>query len=185
MTPPAPVASPTFDRLKWPALESSARLAFECTLEGLYGCASSEAAFEALPRDKQQALLILNGRLHIHNLWQHILRVENVYGLGGVGMSFTAGPNFHAALARHRSFLSVFASDKRPAISFRETCRRRAALHFVGCRRAPQHARIWFVHFDYHNPLHSPAGAWRHIFFEHLRRDTPDWQTIDKALREG
>ncbi|MEJ7617978.1 MAG: hypothetical protein WKF30_13675 [Pyrinomonadaceae bacterium] len=184
MTPPPPKV----DRFKWPDLELSVRLALEFKLENLYSCASGEAAFEALQLDKQQALLFFHARLQSHGLWQHVLRVENVYGHGGVGMSFTAGPSLFPSLTRHRSFRSrLFASAARPAISFRETCRRRAALHFIGRRtnRAREHARDWSVHFDHYNPLHSPANAWRHIFFEHLRRRTPDWQAIDKALREG
>lgn len=176
--------------LNWNQLPAEIRFHLSRKLEGLYSQPSDAAAFSTLAQDKQQALLIIFRRLEQLRLWDWVRRIENVYGLGGVGMSFSAWPGFHRTLARHRHFTSLWATHKNANGGFRERGRRQAVLHFLYPDQANQPVatsgvqtnNLWMVHFDLYNPLASPACFWRHWWRESLGRQTPDWQAIDKAL---
>ncbi|HEX8457109.1 MAG TPA: hypothetical protein VF656_07430 [Pyrinomonadaceae bacterium] len=148
-------------------------------LEGLYGHADGRAAFDALDADKQQALLLFAARLRELNLWREIERIENVYGLGGVGMSFSARGDLARLLAAHERFTSRFASHGDCAEGFFERGRTRAALHFLRMKGQPA---LWSIHFDLHAPAANPLSALRHLWSEKVRGETPDWQAIKSAL---
>lgn len=184
MIPPGASAPPP--RLAWVELPFAERSALERKLENLYGQPNDRAAFDALAPDKQQALLIISRRLRELSLWWCVRRVENVYGEGGVGMNFSAWPALRAALARHPLFTPRWADHGDSAGGFRERGRKFAALHFLRAWAKPgEEFPRWSVHFDLYNPLASPANALRHWVREARRSETPDWQTIDKALRAG
>ncbi|HEY0545942.1 MAG TPA: hypothetical protein VGC91_11240 [Pyrinomonadaceae bacterium] len=161
----------------WSDLREETRLALARKLEGLYGHERDETAFDFLALDKQQALLLLMRRLSELRLWEAVRRIENVYGLGGVGMSFTAWPVLLSSLQRHDNFTTLFANHKDNARGFLERGRPCASLHFLY-----GDARSWAVHFDLYNPWASPLNAWRHLLHEKIRGETPDWKAIKKAL---
>lgn len=165
--------------LRWTDLPAASRAALTGKLAGLYGAEGDAAAFDALAVDKQQALLLLAARLRRLDLWHAVKRIENVYGLGGVGMNFAAWPVLASALRRHKSFTPRFAGHKDTAGGFLEIGRPRAALHFLYTEDTE---RRWAVHFDWHGPLASPLSALRHLYYEKWRRATPDWRAIRAAL---
>lgn len=148
-------------------------------LEGLYGHSDGRAAFVSLAADKRQALLLFAARLSELNLWDEIESIENVYGIGGVGMSFRARHDMSGALAAHDRFTSRFASHADCAEGFFELGRRRAALHFLRMSDSTSH---WSVHFDLHAPAANPLSALRHFWSEKIRGETPDWEAIKSAL---
>jgi hypothetical protein len=166
-------------RLRWRQLTDEVQAALGRRLEGLYGAPSDEVAFDNLTVDKQQALLLLMRRLRELGLWDSVRRVENVYGTGGVGMSFRAWPELAAALRRRRDFTSRFARHRDNASGFLERGRLRASLHFLFQEKGE---RLWAVHFDLYNPWSSPANIWRHLFYEKIRGVTPDWRTVRAAF---
>ncbi|HEV2801487.1 MAG TPA: hypothetical protein VGW12_13360 [Pyrinomonadaceae bacterium] len=166
-------------RLHWANLPDALRADLAQKLEGLYGHADGRAAFDALDADKQQALLLFAARLDDLNLWSEIERIENVYGLGGVGMSFRARGDLAGVLAAHDQFTSRFATHGDCAEGFFERGRTRAALHFL---RMKADAALWSIHFDLHAPAASPLSALRHLWSEKVRGETPDWQAIKSAL---
>ena len=166
-------------QIRWRDLPTATREALERRLAGLYGQERDEDAFDALAVDKQQALLLLARRFLELDLWEDVRRVENVYGFGGVGLSFVAWPNLKSRLANHRAFTSHFARHRRTTSGFLERSRTRAALHLLyietdECR--------WMAHFDLYNPWSSPLNAWRHLWYEKLRGQTPDWRIIKEMM---
>jgi hypothetical protein len=165
--------------LHWNDLPDAQRDALAQKLEGLYGHAHAASAFESLTRDKQQALLLFTARLIELNLWREIESIENVYGIGGVGMSFRARRGLGGALASHGQFTSRFATHGDCAEGFFETGRSRAALHFL---RMKGDATRWSIHFDLHAPAATPLSALRHFWREKVRGETPDWEAIKRAL---
>jgi hypothetical protein len=173
------MASPDERRLRWDELPQGARAALTNKLDGLYGQAGNESVFDALAVDKQQSLLLFARRLRELELWQHVERIENVYGTGGVGMNFLAQAHFASLLAGRPDFSSRFAVHRDCAEGFSEVNRSRAALHFLRMR---DDARRWSVHFDLHAPAANPLSAFRHIWHEKLRRETPDWRVVKAAL---
>jgi hypothetical protein len=166
-------------KLRWDDLPDASRDELTPKLEGLYGHAQAASAFDSLAADKQQALLLFAARLSDLNLWREIERVENVYGTGGVGMSFRARRGLAPALAAHGRFTSRFATHADCAAGFLETGRPRAALHFL---RMKGDASLWSVHFDLHAPAATLLSALRHVWSERVRGETPDWETIKRAL---
>jgi hypothetical protein len=169
----------TADTLSWDDLTPGARAALAGKVEGLYGVGADATAFDALPVDKQQSLLIFVSRLCELKLWRAVQHVTNVYGEGGVGVEFVAAPDLHARLRRSRRFTPRFAAHRDTAEGFYELRRPTAALHFLRARRG---GREWSAHFDLYAPLASPAGALRHMWHERLRGETPDWRAIAAAL---
>jgi hypothetical protein len=165
--------------LRWEDLPEALSDELAHKLEGLYGYDDGRAAFAALAGDKRQALLLFAVRLSELNLWQEVEKVENVYGVGGVGMNFRARRGLSRALAAHDRFTSRFASHGDCAEGFCERGRARAALHFL---RMKGDASRWSIHFDLHAPASTPLSALRHLWREKVRGEMPDWEVIKSAL---
>ncbi len=166
---------------RWRELNESVRFALAGKLCGLYGAPTDEAAFDALAPDKQQALLLLHGRMNELGLWPVVRSIDNVYGLGGTGMSFAAWPFILSTLQQRRDFTRLFANHGDTTGGFYERGRATAVLHFLYVDAAEQ-PRRWAVHFDLHSPVHSPVSAFRHLRHEALGGVTPDCQAIKKCL---
>lgn len=165
--------------LSWSELPEALRADLAGKLENLYGHADDESAFDALAVDKQQALLLFAARLRDLNLWPEIESIENVYGLGGVGLNIKARRTLTSTLAAHARFSSRFAAHGDTAGGFFETGRARAALHFLRMRGD---APLWSVHFDLHAPTATVRSLLRHFWHEKWRGETPDWRAIKAAL---
>lgn len=166
---------------RWQELSTITRALLEGKLIGLYEQADDESSFDALAIDKQQSLLIFARRLNNLNLWSSIRRIENVYGEGGVGISFSAWPLLESSLRRRIDFTAKFAAHKDASIGFLERGRTKAALHFLRARQ-PEPRSFWSAHFDLYSPLAFPLGTWQHLLSEKLRGETPDWRRIKQAL---
>jgi hypothetical protein len=166
--------------LRWSNLPERVRAGLEHKLEGLYGGATDETAFDALAVDKQQALLILVRRFQDLKLWDTVRRIENLYGEGGVGMNFLAWPYLKSTLERRADFTTLFAKHRHATRGFIERRTRRASLHvlYSDCSAG----RIWEAHFDLYNPWSSPLNAWHHLLYEKIRRETPGWRIIGASL---
>jgi hypothetical protein len=165
--------------LAWNELPDDLRAALAGRLAGLYGEPDDALAFDALAADKQRALLIFVRRLAYLKLWVHVLRVTNVYGVGGVGLAFVAAAELKERLARSRGFTSRFAAHREAAEGFFELGRRSAILHFLHSHRGTNE---WTVHFDLYSPLADPLSALRHLWRERLRARTPRWEEIAASL---
>ncbi len=168
-------------KLFWRELPIATRSHLEHKLEGLYGVKEDEHAFDSLAIDKQQTLLIFMQRLNALGLWRELLRVENVYGEGGVGLDFTAHRHLLAVLRRRADFTTRQAKHRGTITGFLEKGRRQAALHFLFHQRE---LHRWSVHFDLYSPLALPFNAWRHLWWEKIHGHTPDWRIIKKALNQ-
>ncbi|HEX8634320.1 MAG TPA: hypothetical protein VF703_09245 [Pyrinomonadaceae bacterium] len=173
------MSEPDAAKLRWNDLPETLRADLVRKLEGLYGHADGATAFDALAADKQQALLLFADRLRELNLWREIESVENIYGVGGVGMNFRARRGLGRALAAHGRFTSRFAAHADCAEGFFERGRARAALHLL---RMKGDAARWSVHFDLHAPTATPFSALRHFWSEKVRGEMPDWEAIKSAL---
>ncbi len=112
-------------------------------------------------------------------LWREIVSVTNVYGEGGVGISFVAARGLKKRLSQSPRFTPRFAAHRDTAEGFYELGRSKAGLHFLRERRGP---REWAAHFDLYAPLASPLGALRHLWHERLRGRTPCCEEIAAAL---
>jgi hypothetical protein len=165
--------------LKWPELPAFIRAALDRKLEGLYCGTGDESIFDSLATDKQQALLILVRRFLALKLWVLVRRIENLYGEGGVGMSFTAWPFIESTLERRRDFTTRLARHRNSTKGFIERKPARASLHIL-CR--DRVAQRWEAHFDLYNPWASPLNAWQHLLHEKIRGEVPDWRVIGDAL---
>ena len=165
--------------LRWRELTEESRATLDRRLEGMYGGGSCEAVFDSLAVDKQQALLFLMRRLSALELWSMVRRIENLYGAGGVGMSFKAWPFIRSTLERRSDFTSWFARHRKTSVGFIERRAGRASLHVL-CEKGAE--GLWEAHFDLYNPWASPLNAWRHLLHEKIRRETPDWQAVGSAL---
>lgn len=165
--------------LKWNELSADTRHQLSGRLKGLYERETDEAAFEALELDKQQALFILLRRFRELKLWRTVKRVENVYGVGGVGMNFAVWPLIKSTLQRRRDFTTWFARHRDTAGGWIERGVGRASLHILYVEGAE---RRWAAHFDLYNPWASPVNAWRHLLHEKFRHYTPDWRAISTSL---
>ncbi len=168
--------------LFWSELDAEVRDALTGKLAGLWGAETDEAAFDAMSIDKQQALLLMLDRLEEKELWQFIRNLTNVYGEGGVGIEFVPWPLLEATLARRRDFTKRWANHRDTSGGFYEKSRTEAILHFLYVNSVP---RKWYVHFDLYSPVHSAASAFKHVRHEFIRRVTPDWRMIKKALARG
>jgi hypothetical protein len=104
-----------------------------------------------------------------------VRKIENIYGEGGVGMSFVAWPFIHSTLSSRRDFTSLLARHKDTSGGFYEKGRPEAVLHFLFQKGLP---RKWFVHFDLYSPVYSLGSAWKHFRFELLGKVRPSWQMI-------
>jgi hypothetical protein len=166
--------------LFWKDLPAEFREALTGKLVGLWGAATDEAAFDACAVDKQQALLILVARLREKDLWQVVRKIDNVYGEGGVGISFLAWPFIESTLKARKDFTRLLANHRDTTGGFYERGRADAVLHFLYVEGEP---RKWYVHFDLYSPVHSPVSALRHLRHEFLGKRTPDWSMISKILK--
>lgn len=169
-------------RLIWSNLPAPIREALKGKLAGLWGASSDESAFDSLALDKQQALLLILGRMLNRGLWQVVRKIENVYGEGGVGLGFLAWPIIESTLTRRRDFTRRFANHKDTTGGFYERGRADVVLHFLYQEGDP---RKWYVHFDLHSPVYSIRSAWRHLRHEFFGKLTPDWQMIASYLEKG
>ncbi|HEX8423631.1 MAG TPA: hypothetical protein VF634_09470 [Pyrinomonadaceae bacterium] len=166
-------------RLLWDELPPAARTDLAHKLEDLYGHEDERSAFDALAVDKQQALLLFAARLRELDLWPEIERIENVYGLGGVGLNVRARRSLTSTLAAHGRFSRRFAAHGDTAGGFLEIGRARAALHFL---RMKEDARRWSIHFDLHAPTATARSLLLHLWHEKWRGERPDWRAIKAAL---
>lgn len=165
--------------LRWVELPTAARADLAHRLDGLYGHAGDEDAFDVLAVDKQQALLLFAVRLRESDLWREIEKIQNVYGLGGVGLDVRARRSLADTLDAHKGFTSRFANHDDTANGFYEKGRTRAALHFL---RMKGDDHLWTVHFDLHSPTGTVRSLFRHWWYESWRGETPDWRAIKAAL---
>jgi hypothetical protein len=163
----------------WQDLPANLREALTGKLAGLWGAACDVEAFNNCPVDKQQTLLLLVSRLLRKDLWHLVRNIDNVYGEGGVGISFSAWPLAEATLRGRSDFTTFMANHKDTTAGFYEKGRCDAVLHFLFVEGAP---RQWYVHFDLHSPVHSPLSAYRHLRHEFIGKLTPDWRMIQKCL---
>ena len=166
-------------QITWQDLSLDVREALAGKLVGLYGAGGDGPAFNALPEDKQQALLLLLKRMRAKALWHVVRRVQNVYGLHGVGLSFSAWPLVESTLASREDFTRRFANHKDCSGGFYEKGRPRAVLHFLYQDGEP---RKWYVHFDLFSPVYSPRSAASHLQHEVIKKFRPDWQTIKQYV---
>lgn len=165
--------------LRWVELSEAVRADLAHRLGGLYEHAADDDAFDVLAVDKQQALLLFAARLRDLNLWREIEKINNVWGLGGVGLDFRARLSLADTLDAHKQFTSRFANHDDTANGFYEKGRTRAALHFL---RMKGDAPLWSVHFDLHSPSGTARSLLRHWWHESWRGETPDWRAIKAAL---
>jgi hypothetical protein len=172
-------ASPSGISKLWQDLSEDEREALAGKLSGLWGAASDQEAFNACAVDKQETLLLMVSRLGGKGLWHVIRKIDNVYGEGGVGLSFSAWPLIESTLRARKDFTRLFANCKDTTGGFYEKGRADAVLHFLFVESAP---RKWYVHFDLYSPVHSLASAFNHLRYEFIGKLTPDWRMIQQRL---
>jgi len=163
----------------WDELDEDTRATLDNKLDGLYGYERSAAAFESIPFDKQQALLLIMRRLETLYLWSAVRRIDNLYGEGGVGMYFTAWPLLESTLCRRRDFTRWFARHRDNSGGFLEKTRPMASLHFLYIDNGQ---RLWNVHFDLHSGVCSPLSTVRHLVHEKFLHHRPDWAQIKECF---
>jgi hypothetical protein len=173
-------SSETERSLRWQDLDRETGESLSGKLTGLWGAASDEEAFDSLALDKQQALLLISRRLRDKDLWKTVRRVDNVYGIGGVGLDFTPWPFLKATLSRRRDFTRAFAKRRQTAGGFYEKGPTEAVLHFLYHEGKP---RQWHVHFDLYSPVQSVGSALKHLRHEYWGRMKPDWRMIASILQ--
>ncbi len=171
---------PEDEKLVWGDLPFELRDLLTGKLAKLWGATSDAEAFDSLAIDKQQALLLLLRRMNARGLWQTVQRIENVYGLEGVGLGFKAWPMIESTLSRRADFTRRFARHPDTSGGFYEKGRAQAVLHFMFQEGNP---RRWYVHFDLHSPVYSLTSLSRHIRFEVLGKLKPDWRMIRECLK--
>jgi hypothetical protein len=171
--------TPAVNHLLWKDLSGETREALTGKLAGMWERPGDEEAFEALSVAGQQGLFLILSRLRAKDLWPLVIRISNVWGEGGVGCEFVAWPIIESTLLRRRDFTSVFAKHRYANGGFYERGRSRSVMHFLYVDGTPQK---WSLHFDLYNPLHSPAGAWRHFRHEVFSNEKPDWRMIQQGL---
>jgi hypothetical protein len=165
--------------LTWANLSGETKEMLRGKLAGLWGAETDAAAFDSWALDKKQALLLLLQRMDAKKLWHLVKRITNVYGEGGVGLQFEAWPMIESTLSRRPDFTRMFANHKDTSGGFYERQRGEAVLHFLFAEGEP---RTWYVHFDLYSPVHSPASALKHVFYESMGKVRPDWRMISKCL---
>jgi hypothetical protein len=166
-------------QISWSDLSFDEREALSGKLVGLYGATRDDLAFTDLTEDKQQGLLLLLNRMRAKRVWHVVRCVHNVYGLHGVGLSFSAWPLIETTLAARADFTRRFANHRDCSGGFYEKGRPRAVLHFLYQNGEP---RKWFVHFDLFSPVYSPLSAASHLRHEVVRKFRPDWKTIKQYV---
>jgi len=158
-------------RASWSELDPDIRHSLQGKLRGMYGFGvSDEEVFDWLAHDKQQALQLLVERFVKLKIWRCVMRLTNVYGIGGIGCEFLATDNFAAELRRSSDFTSRFARHKNAHRGFYERRRPRLVLHLLQMKHL---SGRWSAHFDLHSPVASLSSLWRHLWHERLRGATP------------
>jgi hypothetical protein len=180
LAPVPRAASVAVTHQQWHDLQREERDGFTGKLSGLWGATSDEAAFNSLPVDKQRALFLILRRMRAKQLWQVVRKIENLYGEGGVGMTFIAWPLIESTLSRRADFTRLFATHEDTDGGFYERGRAEAVLHFLYQEGSP---RKWSVHFDLYSPVHSVASAFKHFRHEFLGKLSPDWRIIQQRLK--
>ena len=150
---------------------------FRGHLEGLYGWGNDEEVYATLPEDKRAALLLIARRLAQVDLWQAVGRIVNVYGVGGVGLYFSAVEDLEAELNARRDFTRRFARHADNSGGFLERHRRHASLHFLYID-PPEGEREWHVHLDLYGPMGSFLTTSKHLLHERWRKFRPDWRMM-------
>ena len=165
----------------WAELPPANRSLLHGKLSGLYGVSTDEDAFDLLPIDKRQALLLLQRRLVQVELWGFVDRIVNVYGVGGVGMYFSAARDLESEIQARENFTRRFARHRDNSGGFLEIGRSRASLHFLYID-GPQGARDWHVHLDLYGPMGSMISIVKHLRYEHWGTFRPDWQIMKRFI---
>ena len=165
--------------LRWSGLPYEIRESLTGKLAGLWKSPTDAAAFDSWSLDKQQAMLLVLGRLQAKGLWHLVRQIVNVYGEGGVGIEFVAWPMIESTLSRRKDFTRLFANHRDTSGGFYEKNRGEGILHFLFEEGNP---RQWYVHFDHYSPVHSILGALRHLRYESIGGLRPDWRMIAKCL---
>jgi hypothetical protein len=160
---------------------SSMPAEFRGKLEGMYGWGTDQQVYEALPRDKRAALLLIASRLWQKDLWNAVGRIVNVYGVGGVGLYFSALTDLESELRARRDFTRRFARHRDNSGGFLERNRRHASLHFLYIDR-PETEREWHVHLDLYGPMGSFLTTSKHLLHERWRKFRPDWQMMKEFV---
>ncbi len=164
----------------WDSLGSELRSRFAGKLAGLYSHANDHTAFDQLALDKRASLFLLAARLCDLDLWHEVQSVENLYGTGGVGATFSARASLLWRARHHAHLCESRWATKRGAITgFFERFRAKATLHLVledasRCR--------WSAHFDRLSPIFSVKTALGHLLGEKLLTSCPDWREISAAI---
>jgi hypothetical protein len=164
---------------RWGRLSPAIKTELVGRLVGLYGFTTDEAAFDFLGVDKQNALLLLIQRFETLRLLQTVIRIENVYGSGGVGFDFIASPDLEVTLGSSADFTKRFARHRNSSIGFLERRRTSATLHLL---RMNSERDVWGAHFDLHSPIGSIGSSIKHLFHERLLGMTPDWTEIARRV---
>lgn len=167
----------------WAEISAEKRERYQDKLTGLYGHEGDEAAYNVLPRDKQEALDLLSERLISFNLWRHVGRIVNVYGRGGVGMYFSAASDLESELQDRQQFTRVFARHLDNSGGFLEIGRQRAALHFLYIDPA-EGEREWHVHLDLYGGWGSILSGIQHLYYERWQKFRPDWQMMKQWVKD-
>jgi hypothetical protein len=163
----------------WDELSEQARQRYENKLGGLYGHESDEAAYNELTVDKQEALDLISARLLSLDLWKYVGRIVNVYGIGGVGLYFSAVGDLDAELSKRRQFTRRFARHHDNSGGFLEKSRNHASLHFLYIDSADG-KRDWHVHLDFYGGWGSIITAAQHLYWERFRKFRPDWRIMKR-----
>jgi hypothetical protein len=165
----------------WAELSERERDQYSGKLSGIYGHEGDEAAYDTLTIDKQEALKLISERLIRADLWQYVSRIVNVYGVGGVGMYFSAIGDLAAELDRRRAFTRRFARHRDNTGGFLQKGRKRASLHFLFID-PPDGEREWHVHLDLYGGWGSVITAVQHLYWERWKKYRPDWRIMKQWI---
>jgi hypothetical protein len=161
----------------WAELIEEEQGRYRNKLSGIYGHEGDEAAYNALTQDKHEALRLISDRLIRAGLWQHVGRIVNVYGVGGVGMYFSPVDDLDSELRRRKEFTRWFARHHDNSGGYLEKGRAHASLHFLYID-PPEGEREWHVHLDLYGGWGSVITAIQHLYWERWRKYRPDWRIM-------
>ena len=165
----------------WLELSERERDRYATKLSGIYGHEGDAAAYNALTYDKHEALRLISDRLARADLWKYVGKIVNVYGLGGVGMYFSAVGDLAAELDQRREFTRWFARHHDNSGGFLEKGRKHASLHFLYID-PPAGGRDWHVHLDLYGGWGSVITAVQHLYWERWRKYRPDWRIMKQRI---
>lgn len=154
---------------------------FRGKLAGMYGWGNDADVYAKLSEDKREALSLVARRLVEVNLWSAVGRIVNVYGVGGVGLYFSATRDLKSELNDREDFTRAFARHHDNTDGFLEKGRKHASLHFLYIDNQ-QDERKWHVHLDYYGPYGSLVTMAQHLFYERWRKFRPDWKLMKTVV---